>query len=233
MNEMIWNGFRQAFENLVRMVADFLPRLIVMLAIVVVGWIIAFLLKSIFRSVMRWVKLDRLSEESGASHVLQKAALPALTELLSRSLFWLSWLAFMLVGVSVLGISGLQDQISRFFLFLPQVFVALLILLVGMLAANFFSRAALLAAVNAGYPSPRMLSGTIRLVIVAMAISMALEQVGLATHTVLMAFSIVFGALMLGLAIAFGLGGRDLAKGVLEKHFVEKKQENGEEPSPL
>jgi len=233
MNEMIWNGFRQAFENLVRMVADFLPRLIVMLAIVVVGWIIAFLLKSIFRSVMRWVKLDRLSEESGASHVLQKAALPALTELLSRSLFWLSWLAFMLVGVSVLGISGLQDQISRFFLFLPQVFVALLILLVGMLAANFFSRAALLAAVNAGYPSPRMLSGAIRLVIVAMAVSMALEQVGLATHTVLMAFSIVFGALMLGLAIAFGLGGRDLAEGVLKKYFVEKKKENGEEPSPL
>jgi len=233
MNEMIWNGFRQAFENLVRMVADFLPRLIVMLAIVVVGWIIAFLLKSIFRSVMRWVKLDRLSEESGASHVLQKAALPALTELLSRSLFWLSWLAFMLVGVSVLGISSLQDQISRFFLFLPQVFVALLILLVGMLAANFFSRAALLAAVNAGYPSPRMLSGTIRLVIVAMAVSMALEQVGLATHTVLMAFSIVFGALMLGLAIAFGLGGRDLAEGVLKRYFVEKKKENGEEPSPL
>lgn len=233
MNEMIWNGFRQAFENLVRMVADFLPRLIVMLAIVVVGWIIAFLLKSIFRSVMHWVKLDRLSEESGASHVLQKAALPALTELLSRSLFWLCWLGFMLVGVSVLGISSLQDQISRFFLFLPQVFVALLILLVGMLAANFFSRAALLAAVNAGYPSPRMLSGTIRLVIVAMAISMALEQVGLATHTVLMAFSIVFGALMLGLAIAFGLGGRDLAEGVLKRYFVEKKKENGEEPSPL
>jgi hypothetical protein len=78
-----------------------------------------------------------------------------------------------------------------------------------------------------------MLSGTIRLVIVAMAISMALEQVGLATHTVLMAFSIVFGALMLGLAIAFGLGGRDLAKSVLEKYFAEKKKENGEEPSPL
>jgi hypothetical protein len=215
------------------MVADFLPRLIVMLAIVVVGWIIAFVLRSILRSVLHWVKLDRLSEESGASHVLRKAALPGLTELLSRSLFWLSWLGFMLVGVGVLGISGLQDQISRLFLFLPQVFVALLILLVGMLAANFFSRAALLAAVNAGYPSPRMLSGTIRLVIVAMALSMALEQVGLATNTVVMAFSIVFGALMLGLAIAFGLGGRDLAKGVLERYFVEKKKENGEEPSPL
>jgi hypothetical protein len=233
MNEMIWNGFNQAFENLVRMVADFLPRLVVMLAIVVVGWIIAFVLKRVLRALLRWIKLDRLSEESGASHLLRNAALPSLSELLSRTLFWLSWLGFMLVGVGVLGISGLQDQISRFFLFLPQAFVALLILLVGLLAANFFSRAALLAAVNAGYPAPRMLSGTIRLVIAAMAISMALEQVGLATHTVLMAFSIVFGALMLGLAIAFGLGGRDLARGALERYFLDEKKEGREEPSPL
>jgi hypothetical protein len=233
MNEMIWNGFNQAFENLVGMIADFLPRLIVMLTIVVVGWVIAAVLRSILRALLRWIKLDRLSEESGASRVLRNAALPSLSELLSRSLFWLSWLGFMLVGVGVLGIAGLQDQISRFFLFLPQVFVALLILLVGMLSANFFSRAALLAAVNAGYPSPRMLSGTIRLVIVSMAVSMALEQVGLATQTVLMAFSIVFGALMLGLAIAFGLGGRDLARGALERYFLDEKKESGEEPSPL
>jgi hypothetical protein len=66
-----------------------------------------------------------------------------------------------------------------------------------------------------------------------MAISMALEQVGLATHTVLMAFSIVFGALMLGLAIAFGLGGRDLARGALERYFLDEKKEGREEPSPL
>jgi Mechanosensitive ion channel, conserved TM helix len=233
MSEMIWNGFHEAFQNLTQMLAEFLPRLIVMVAIILLGWIIAVVLRSIVRLVLRGLQLDRLSEQSGASHLLQKATLPSLSELVSRSVFWLSWLGFMVLGVSVLGISSLQNQMSRFFLFLPQVFVALLILLAGMLAANFFSRAALLAAVNAGYPSPRMLSGTIRLIIVAMAISMALEQVGLGTHTVLMAFSIVFGALMLGLAIAFGFGGQDLAKGVLEKYFRENHKNNGDEPSPL
>jgi Mechanosensitive ion channel, conserved TM helix len=233
MSEMIWNGFRQVFDNLSRMFAAFLPRLIVMLTIILVGWIIAFVLKRILRSVLRWVKLDRFSEQSGASHVLRKAALPSLTEILCRSLFWMVWIGFMVVGVSVLGITGLQEDISRFFLFLPQAFVALLILLFGVLAANFFSRAALLAAVNAGYPSPRILSGTIRLMIVALAISMALEQIGLGTQTVLMAFSIVFGSLMFGLALAFGIGGRDLARGVLEKYFAEKSKEDGEEPSPL
>jgi Mechanosensitive ion channel, conserved TM helix len=233
MSEMIWNGLHQAFENLSRMIAEFLPRVIVMLTIILVGWIIALVLKRILRSVLNWAKLDRFSEKSGASHVLRKAALPSLSELLCRSLFWMSWIGFMVVGVSALGMTSLENQIARFFLFLPQVFVALLILLFGTLAANFFSRAVLLGAVNAGYPSPRILSGTIRLVIVALAVSMALEQVGLGTHTVLTAFSIMFGALMLGLALAFGLGGRDLAKGVLEKHFLEKSREDGEEPSPL
>jgi hypothetical protein len=233
MSEMIWDGFHQAFQNLVRMVADFLPRLIVMVTIILVGWIIAFVLKRILRAALNWVKLDRLSEQSGASQVLRKAALPSLSEILCRLLFWTSWIAFMVVGVSALGMTGLQNQIARFFLFLPQAFVALLILLFGILAANFFARAVLLAAVNAGYPSPRILSGTIRLVIVALAISMALEQIGLGTNTVLMAFSIMFGALMLGLALAFGIGGHELAKSILEKHFREKGKEDGEEPSPL
>lgn len=233
MSEMIWNGLHQAFLNLLRMVADFLPRLIVMLTLILVGWVIALLLKRILRSVLNWLKLDRFSEKSGASQVLQKAALPSLSELLCRSLFWISWVGFMVVGVSALGVTSLESQISRFLLFLPQVFVAMLILLFGTLAANFFSRAVLLGAVNAGYPSPRILSGTIRLILVALAVSMALEQVGLGTQTVLMAFSIMFGALMLGLALAFGLGGRDLAKGVLERYFVEKSTEDSEEPSPL
>jgi hypothetical protein len=233
MSEMIWNGLNQAFANLSRMIADFLPRVVVMLAIILVGWIIALVLKGILRSILNWVKLDSLAERSGAAHILQKAALPSLSELLSRSLFWLSWLGFMVAGVSALGMTSLENQVSRFFLFLPQVFVALLILLFGILAANFFSRAVLLGAVNAGYPSPKILSGTIRLIIVALAVSMALEQVGLGTNTVLTAFSIMFGALMFGLALAFGLGGRDLAKSVLEKHFRDKGKGDGEEPSPL
>jgi small-conductance mechanosensitive channel len=144
-------------------------------------------------------------------------------------------LGFTLVGISVLGIPELHEQISRLFQFLPEVFVAILVLLIGALAATFLSRAALLAAVNAGYRSPQLWSGSIRFVILILAISMALEQIGLAKQTVIAAFSIVFGALMLALAIAFGLGGRDLARRTLERYLGEKKKdkEKEEEPSPL
>ena len=235
MRDTILRGLAQAYENLVHMIADFLPRFVVMLTIILAGLLIAFLLKSILRSILHLTKLDRISEQAGASHVLRKAAMPSMSEFLSRSLFWITFLGFILLGISVLQIPELQEQISRIFQLLPQVFVAILILFVGILAANFLSRAALLTAVNAGYRSPRLWSGMVRFVIWILTISMALEQVGLARQTVVAAFSIVFGAVMLALAIAFGLGGRDLARQALERYVGdrEKLREKEEEPSPL
>jgi hypothetical protein len=134
----------------------------------------------------------------------------------------------------VLGILGLQEQIARFFLFLPRLFVALFIMFFGLLAASFFSRAALLAGVNANVPSPRLLSTSIRSVIIIFVLSVVFEELGLAEQTMLVTFGIAFGALMLGLAIAFGMGGRDLARRFLEARFLRrKKEENEDELSPL
>jgi hypothetical protein len=235
MRDTILRGLAQAYENLVHMIADFLPRFVVMLTIILAGLLIAFVLKIVLRSILHLTKLDRISEEAGASHVLRKAAMPSMSEFLSRSLFWITLLGFILLGIGVLQIPELQEQISRLFQLLPQVFVAILILFVGILAANFLSRAALLTAVNAGYRSPRLWSGMVRFVIWILTISMALEQVGLARQTVVAAFSIAFGAVMLALAIAFGLGGRGLARQALERYVGdrEKVREKEEEPSPL
>ena len=103
-----------------------------------------------------------------------------------------------------------------------------------MVAASFFSRAALLAAVNADFPSPRLIATVIRTIIVVFAVSMAFEQMGLAERTILAAFTIAFGALMSGLAIAFGIGGQDLARQFLERRFLKEKQEQKQdELSPL
>jgi small-conductance mechanosensitive channel len=233
MRETIVQALEQAYYNLVHMVAGFLPHFLVMLTIILIGLVVAFVLKYILRTLLRFTKLDRVSEEAGASRVLRLAHLPSMTELLSRSLFWVTWFGFMLVGLSVLEVSSLQEQISRLLRFLPEVFVAILILFLGVAIANFLSRAALLAAVNAGYASARILSWSIRFVIWILAITMTLEELGLAKQTVIAAFSIMFGASMLGLAIAFGLGGQDLARKFLEKYLGEPKKEIDKEPQPM
>jgi hypothetical protein len=153
--------------------------------------------------------------------------------LLSRSIFWIALLGFILVGISVLNIAGLQEQVSRFLHLLPEIVIAMVILFFGLVIANFLSRAALLAAVNAGYTSPKALSWSIRFVIWILAITMALEELSVARETVIAAFSIVFGASMLGLAIAFGLGGQFLARDFLERNLTDRKKEKTEEPQPL
>src|SRR5882757_8833437 len=165
MRDMIVSELSQAMHELARGFAHLLPRLIVMLILVFVGWVIAYAAKIVLRSILRLIKFDRLSDNAGASQLLNKAALPSSTELLSRFVFWVAWLGFILLGVSLLGILGLQEQIARFFLFLPRLFVALFIIFFGLLAASFFSRATLLAAVNADFPSARLLGVSIRVII--------------------------------------------------------------------
>jgi hypothetical protein len=234
MREIIIAELTQASQELARGFAHYLPRMIVMLIIAFIGWVIAYLFKVLVRSILRLTKFSRLSENSGATQLLKQAALPSSTELLSRFIFWVAWVGFILLGVSVLGIVGLQDYISRFFLFLPRLFVSLVILFFGLLAASFFSRAVLLAAVNANFRSSRLLSISIRIIISIFALSMVFEVLGVAEQTMLIAFGIVFGAVMLGLAIAFGLGGKDLARDFLEKRLIAgKKEEREDELSPL
>ena len=233
MRQTIVRALEEVYGNLVHMIAEFLPRFLVMLIIIAIGLLAAFVLKYILRALLGLTKLDRVSDDAGASRVLRMAHLPPMTELLSRSIFWVTWIGFILVGLSVLRVAGLQEQISRLFQFLPEVFVAILILFLGAVIANFLSRTALLAAVNAGHPSPKILSWSIRFVIWILAISMTLEELGVARQTVISAFSIIFGASMLGLAIAFGLGGQDLARKCLERYLGGTKEKEDKEPQPL
>ena len=111
--------------------------------------------------------------------------------------------------------------------------MALVILFFGLLAASFFSRAALLAAVNVNFRSSRLLSISIRIIISIFALSMVFEVLGVAKETMLSAFGTAFGAVMLSLAIAFGIGGKDVAREFLEKRLITGKKEEKEDDDRL
>lgn len=236
MKQLVLQSLNQTFGRFYNMLLGFLPHLLAMLIIVAAGWLVAIILKIIARRLMALAQVNKLSEGSGITQILRKADLPAPLDLLSQFVFWVIWIGFILLGIDALDIPELQLQISRLFLYLPQIFVALLVLFVGLLAANFFSRAALLAAINANLPSARIVSGFVRFLIIFLTIAMALEQLAVAQRTVLITFSISFGAIMLGLAIAFGIGGRNVAQKALENMFSsphEKKHEEKEKAEEI
>lgn len=234
MREIIVTELTQGLQEMAREFAHYLPRVIVMLIVVFIGWVIAYLLKIVTRSILRVKRFSKFSENTGATELLKQAALPSSSELLSRVVFWVAWVGFILLGVSALGIVGIEEYASRFFLFLPRLFVALVILFFGVLAASFFSRAALLAAVNADIRSSRLIGHTVRVILIIFTVSMVFEVLGVGEGTLLIAFGTAFGSLMLALAIAFGIGGKDLARDFLERRLGRgKKEEKEDELFPL
>jgi len=235
MGKLILNTLSQTLGNFFSALALFLPRVLSMVVVIVAGFLIALVLKVIVRRIFGIASFRKYCDSAGLTQMMRKAALPPPVEFLGQIVFWVVWIVFIVLGVDALGIGALREQISRFFLFLPQIFVAMVVLFIGLLIANFFSRATLLAAANANYPSARLLASLVRLLIIIFFVTMAMEQIGLGRRVVLIAFSIAFGAVMMGTAIAFGLGGRDVARRFLERQFVNKEEptEKDEEISPL
>jgi hypothetical protein len=205
--------------------ARFLPGVLAAALIVAAGWVIAWILSKIIRMLLKAARFDRRCSDAGLTQVLARADIQSSPlRLAGRLVFWLVFLTFFMSGVSALHLEFFQALINGFFLYLPRIFAAVLILLAGFLIGNFLSRAALLAAVNARVPSPRTLGTVVRYLITILAFAMALEQLQIASAIVNTAFAIAFGAVMLGLAIAFGFGGRGVARRILEEHLLTRKE---------
>jgi hypothetical protein len=233
MAQMIADAIGQAWANFLAGIVLYLPRVMATLSIVLAGWVIAAGLRVLTRWVLRWLRFDRLCERLGVTALLKTTDLPAASVVASSVVFWLVWVGFLLSGIDVLGLTALQGLVSGFGLFIPRLLVALAILVAGFVVANVAWRATLLAAVNARVPSPRVLSSAVRFLILILAVAMALEQVAIARAVVLTAFAITFGALMLGLAIAFGIGGGGVARRFLEQQFPDRPRADSDEVSHL
>jgi hypothetical protein len=126
-----------------------------------------------------------------------------------------------------LSVPTVEDLLSRFFLYLPNVIVAIIILVSGYLLGNFLGRASLIALVNADVSIATFLGGFVRITVYIIATTMALELLGIGKDTVLVAFAIVFGGIVLALSIAFGIGGQRAAGEYIEKKLKERK--NGDD----
>lgn len=223
MIQEIGEALAQAWSDSTRAFALFVPRLVAAAIIFAGGFVVAALARRIVRSTLTSLRFDRLAARTGASDMLRVAEMPSADLLVARVVFWIVWMGFIVSAVDALQFEPFRGLVQQFFLFVPRALLALLIVALGFLVGNFVWRATLLASVNAGLPGARLLSGMLRLLVMAIAVVMALEQLGLATAVVLTAFAIAFGAVMLGLAIAFGLGGRDAAKQLLEQHLRVRK----------
>ncbi len=228
MIQEIANALAESWSNFATAFVLFVPRLVAAIIIFAGGFFVALLIRRAIQRLLASLGVDRMSLRVGASDMLRQADMPSAEVLLAKIVFWLVWIGFIVSAVDTLQFGPFQGLVVEFFRFVPRFLVALLVLAIGFLVGNFLWRATLLASVNAGLPGARLLSGALRVLVIAIGVVMALEQLGLATAVVLTAFAITFGALMLGLAIAFGLGGQDAAKQLLEQQLRAKRERDAD-----
>ena len=210
----------QPLREVVQKLVAFLPSLLTGIVVFAVGLLFAWLIKLLVIRIIRLLKLDAAFARSGVTEALQKMAVkdtPA--KLIGRMFFWLVVFIFFVLALSVMRVPVIDQLLERFLLYLPNIFVALIVLAFGWFLGNFLGRAALIASVNAGLKLAGPLSKGVKGVVLLFAFVMAFEQLGIGRSTVIAAFAIVFGGAVLALALALGLGGKDLARTFLEKRF--------------
>lgn len=212
----VWSGLLQVRERLVAV----LPGLLVLLSLLIVGFILAWLARIVVSKIGRAVGVDRLLERWGVAPSLRRSGILRLpSDVLGLVCFWAIFILFASVGIDGLALPGAPGATALLVAFLPPLLAASLILLVGWLVANFLSQGVLIAAVNARLPEARLLARGVHWGVLLFAAATALTHLGIGKEMVLVAFGITLGGVVSAVALAFGLGGRHVARHILERRL--------------
>jgi hypothetical protein len=213
-NELIADPVRQMLTRILA----YLPILFGALVILIVGWIVAKVIRRAVDWLLKTVRFDAMADKTGISEVLRKGDLKITArEVVSGLVYWLIIIMVLVMAVDALGLPKAADVLASLFAYIPKVIAALLVLVVAMFLANFVSGIVRTACGNANLPSPEIIAGISRWAIIIFAVTIAMEELGIAPLLVGTAFNIILGGIVLALALAFGLGGKDAAAKYLEE----------------
>jgi hypothetical protein len=212
-----WNAFATK-------ITAFLPELIGAIIIFIAGWIIARLVKFGVERLLKLVRFDTATEKTGVNKFLKKGEIvKAPSEIMGTLVYWFIMILVLIASLDALGLPIVSDMLNSIFLYIPNVVAAIIVLVLGFLMGNLLSAVVRTAASNAGLKNAEGLGQLSLYAIVVFVAAIALIQLGIGEEIVVSAFGLIFGAASLALAIAFGLGGRDVAAEYLKRWLEQKK----------
>ena len=221
--EVLDNVLRETLQSFGRRLEAFAPNLLAMAMILSVGILCSWLLRWVVRWLLSRIGFDRFAQRTGLAVLLQKGGITnPPSAVVSAVLAWGVLGIFILLAIGALDIQIADRLLSQAFAYLPQVFIAVAILVLGALLSAFLRRSVLIAAVNAGLESARLLAGGVHTALMVLVAAMALEHLGVGRQVILVSFTVIFGGVVLALSLAFGLAGQGLARDVLE-HLARKR----------
>lgn len=215
---------RNALSNMVAQAIAFFPRLITTLFILLLGWLVSRLLAAVIKRLADRVGLENLLERTGIRAGLDKAQINRSgPELLAFFIFWIIFLNFMLVGLESLGLEAAVEPLRSLIAFLPQLLVALATLTLGILLAQFIGRATQAAMDGMGVEFSQEIGQGVNALLVVMVMIVVLEQLGIDASIMTNIITNVVTVVAAGLALAFGLGGREVARNILASYYAREQ----------
>jgi flagellar biosynthesis protein FliQ len=207
-----------------RQMGDFLPRLVIALVVVIAGYFIAKAVKFAISKGLRAVNFNVMTERAGIDGFLRAGGIRADgTEILALLFYWLVILTALVIGFNSLGLGYITDLLSRVLLFVPKVMVAILILAFGAYFAGFIGQAVTAYCKKVQMQDAELLGRICQYAILAFVVLIALDQVNIGGDIIRQTFLIVLAGVVLALALAFGLGGKDWAAEMLERWWPRRK----------
>jgi hypothetical protein len=189
-----------------------IPKLIGFVLIIIIGWLVASLLEKAIRGVLHAIKFDNLAAKAGFSGFVQKMGVKSdASGFLAMLVKWFIRLIVLVVAFDALGLPAVSDVLRQLLLWMPNLIVAMVVLVIGGLLANAASSLVRGATAGAGFDNPERLAKVASVAVWIFAIVIAVNQIGIAetlVNTILMG---AVGAIALAAGLAFGLGGRDTA----------------------
>jgi hypothetical protein len=214
-------GFWDAF---VTKIAVFLPNILFSIAIILVGWVLCNIIKRIVVRLLRVCHFDTLAERAGIRQALERGGIKQnASDIVGLLVFWFLFLIAIVTTLETLNLSGATDTLHTIYLYIPKIVAALVVLILGLYFANFLETVTRTSCANAGLQQAASIGRAAYIGTVIFVVAGIFEILDIASEIVIWAFILVFGAVCLALALAFGLGGRDVAARFLEKWLEEKK----------
>ncbi|GER87006.1 hypothetical protein KDW_11680 [Dictyobacter vulcani] len=207
-----------SLANALSLFISFIPKLIGFLVILLIGWIVASLLAKGLTLLLRRVGFDRLGDRAGITRFSQQMNIhmdPA--ALLGRIVFWFVFLIFLVPACNALELNTVSSLITQIISYIPNVFVAIVVLFLGMLLSTVVADLVRGASASTRMANPNLLAGVARYAILGFTILIALEQLNIAPALITTLFTAIVGAIALACGLAFGLGGRESAQRLLER----------------
>jgi Conserved TM helix len=212
------DAFRASLAGALNTFLSAIPRIIGFAVVLIVGWIISSLLAKGVRALLHAVKFNDLAQRSGFASFVQKSGVRTDSSgVIADLVKWFVRLITLVVAFDTLGLPAVSGVLQQLLLWLPNLIVALVVLVIGGLAANALSQLVRGATAEAGFSNPDMLATVTKVAVWGFAIVVAVNQLGIATTLINTLLIGIVGALALASGLAFGLGGRDRAAQLIDR----------------